>query len=133
MAPQPLPSTEVPHLLRGGQPRPGKGSAEQSHWGQEDMRDFYTRMKKGSGRVYHSPSLQGSCAGRQRTLPGLQAEDRSLPPCLQLSYLSECDTSDPDLGSLGAGMGLAHPYADPEKGRSQNRCYLAVCLNSNAT
>lgn len=29
-------------------------------------------------------------------------------------------------------MGLTHPYADPDKGRSQNRCYLAVCLNSSA-
>lgn len=62
----------------------------------------------------------------------MHAEGRNLPSCLQLCHLCECGAYDPHLGSLGAGMGLIHPYADPEKGGSQNRCYLAVGLNSNA-
>lgn len=62
----------------------------------------------------------------------MHAEGRNLPSCLQLCHLCECGAYDPHLGSLGAGLGLIHPYADPEKGGSQNRCYLAVDLNSNA-
>lgn len=36
-------------------------------------------------------------------------------PPLQLCFLSECDPHAPDLGSLGSGMSLGHPYAHPMK------------------